>query len=77
MAPQATLVGASQQGLDDATLDAVRPKVRDLLAQSPGFAGLSSAQQREIAQTMVRVAAPWLCERSARGQKGRGDGLCR
>ena len=57
MAPQATLVGASQQGLDDATLDAVRPKVRDLLAQSPGFAGLSSAQQREIAQTMVRVAA--------------------
>ena len=57
MAPQAAIVGASQQGLDDATLDAVRPQVRALLAQSPGFSGLPTAQQREIAQTMVRVAA--------------------
>lgn len=57
MAPAATLVGASQPGVDTATLDAVRPQVRALLEQSPGFAGLSAAQQRDIAQTMVRVAA--------------------
>lgn len=57
MAPAATLVGATQPGLDDATLDAVRPEVRTLLEQSPGFAALPAAQQRDIAQTMVRVAA--------------------
>jgi hypothetical protein len=57
MAPAATLVGASQPALDDATLDAVRPPVRAILAQSPGFAALPAAQQRDIAQTMVRVAA--------------------
>lgn len=57
MAPAATLVGAAPPALDDATLDAVRRPVRALLEQSPGFAGLSAAQQRDIAQTMVRVAA--------------------
>jgi len=57
MAAAATLTGATQQGLDDATLDAVRPEVRTLLERSPGFAGLPAAQQRDIAQTMVRVAA--------------------
>jgi len=57
MASAAPLTGASQPGLDDATLDAVRPQVRALLEQSPGFAALPAAQQREIAQTMVRVAA--------------------
>lgn len=57
MAPAATLVGAAPPAPDDATLDAVRRPVRALLEQSPGFAGLSAAQQRDIAQTMVRVAA--------------------
>jgi hypothetical protein len=57
MASEATLVAAPQQGLDDATLGAVRPPVRALLAQSPGFQALPPEQQREIAQTMVRVAA--------------------
>jgi hypothetical protein len=44
-------------GLDETTLATVRPKVRELLAQSPGFAALPTEQQRDIAQTMVRVAA--------------------
>ncbi len=57
MASEAALVAAPQRGLDDATLEAVRPRVRALLAQSPGFQGLSAEQQRDIAQTMVRVAA--------------------
>lgn len=57
MANAATLVGPSQQGLDDTTLGTVRPMVRRLLAQSPGFAALPADQQRDIAQTMVRVAA--------------------
>ena len=57
MAAEATLVAAPQRGLDDATLGAVRPPVRALLAQSPGFQALPPEQQREIAQTMVRVAA--------------------
>jgi hypothetical protein len=57
MASEATLVAAPQQGLDDATLSAVRPQVRALLAQSPGFKALPAEQQREIAQTMVRVAS--------------------
>ena len=57
MASEATLVAAAQQGLDDATLGAVRPQVRALLAQSPGFQALPAEQQREIAQTMVRVAS--------------------
>ncbi len=53
----APLVPAPQPGPDGATLDAVRPQVRALLEQSPGFAALPAAQQRDIAQTMVRVAA--------------------
>jgi len=57
MSAEAALVAAPQQGLDDATLSAVRPKVRALLAQSPGFQSMPPQQQREIAQTMVRVAA--------------------
>ena len=43
--------------MDDATLGAVRPPVRALLEQSPGFRALPTEAQREIAQTMVRVAA--------------------
>jgi hypothetical protein len=57
MASQATIVGTSHQVLDGATLDAVRPEVRKLLEQAPGFVGLPANQQREIAQTMVHVAA--------------------
>ena len=43
--------------LDDETLRAVRPQVRQLLESSPGFRALSPAQQQEIARTMVRVAS--------------------
>lgn len=43
--------------LDDETLQAVRPQVRALLEQSPGFRSLPVEQQREMAQTMVRVAS--------------------
>lgn len=43
--------------LDDETLQAVRPQVRALLEQSPGFRALPVEQQREMAQTMVRVAS--------------------
>src|SRR3954470_7344747 len=57
MASAAPLVGASQPAQDDATLDVVRPEVKALLEQSPGFAAMAPAQQREFAQTMVRVAA--------------------
>lgn len=57
MAPDATLAGAVQPAPDDATLDAVRPQVRALLEQSPGFSALPAAQQKDIAQTMVRVAS--------------------
>jgi hypothetical protein len=44
-------------GVDATTLGAVRPPVRALLEQSPGFLALPLEAQREIAQTMVRVAA--------------------
>ena len=57
MASEATLVAAPHQGLDDTTLGVVRPMVRELLAQAPGFRELAPDQQREIAQTMVRVAS--------------------
>jgi hypothetical protein len=57
MAAAATSVDASRLAPDDATLEAVRPQVRALLEQSPGFAALPQAQQRDIAQTMVRVAS--------------------
>ena len=43
--------------LDDETLRAVRPQVRQLLESSPGFRALSPEQQQEIARTMVRVAS--------------------
>ena len=57
MAAAALPVDGPRPAPDDATLHAVRPPVRDILAQSPGFAGLPADQQRDIAQTMVRVAA--------------------
>lgn len=43
--------------LDDETLSAVRPQVRQLLERSPGFRGLPQEQQRDLARTMVRVAS--------------------
>ncbi|MDQ3287057.1 MAG: hypothetical protein M3Q42_02140 [Pseudomonadota bacterium] len=43
--------------LDDRTLDAVRPHVRQMLQSSPGFRALPPHQQMEIARNMVRVAA--------------------
>ncbi len=43
--------------LDDSTLGAVRPHVKRLLEQSPGFNELSLEKQRELAKTMVRVAS--------------------
>ncbi|XZG68939.1 hypothetical protein ACTSKR_09755 [Chitinibacteraceae bacterium HSL-7] len=43
--------------LDDDTLAVVRPQVRELLQQSPGFRALSADEQRDIARNMVRVAA--------------------
>lgn len=43
--------------LDDETLAAVRPQVRQLLERSPGFRALPVDQQRELARTMVRVAS--------------------
>jgi hypothetical protein len=42
--------------MDDDTLQAVRPLVRQLLQSSPGFRALAPAQQLEIARNMVRVA---------------------
>jgi hypothetical protein len=41
----------------NSTLELVRPEIRAILARSPGFAALPPEQQRDIAQTMVRVAA--------------------
>lgn len=43
--------------LDDDTLRPVRTEVRKLLQSSPGFQGMSAAQQLELARNMVRVAA--------------------
>jgi hypothetical protein len=43
--------------LDDDTLAAVRPQVRQLLQSSPGFRQLPVAQQQELARNMVRVAS--------------------
>ncbi|MGH8076101.1 MAG: hypothetical protein ACREPE_02085 [Lysobacter sp.] len=43
--------------LDDDTLQAVRPQVRQMLQSSPGFQALPPAQQLEIARNMVRVAS--------------------
>jgi hypothetical protein len=39
------------------TLKEVRPVVRDLLLQSPGFAKMSPEEQRDLARTMVKVSA--------------------
>jgi hypothetical protein len=47
----------SQAWLDDDTLSAVRPQVRQLLERSPGFRAMPVEQQRELARTMVRVAS--------------------
>lgn len=43
--------------LDDRTLNVVRPLVRALLEDSPGFHQLSDAEKRNLASTMVRVAS--------------------
>lgn len=43
--------------LDDDTLQAVRPQVRQMLQSSPGFRALPPEQQLEIARNMVRVAS--------------------
>ncbi len=45
------------QWADDETLRAVRPEVRALLEQSPGFARMKPEEQRELARTMVKVCA--------------------
>lgn len=45
------------QWLDDETLGAVRPAVRDMLLSSPAFRQLSPDEQRALAATMVRVSA--------------------
>ena len=42
---------------DDETLRAVRPEVRAILERTPSFARLSQAEQRDLAGTMVKVAA--------------------
>jgi hypothetical protein len=47
----------SHAWLDDDTLSAVRPQVRQLLERSPGFRAMPVEQQRELARTMVRVAS--------------------
>ncbi|MCB0208149.1 MAG: hypothetical protein KDJ52_02390 [Anaerolineae bacterium] len=43
--------------LDNETLGAVRPAVRDVLMASPAFSKLTPEEQRELAQTMVKVSA--------------------
>ena len=47
----------TQAWLDDETLAAVRPQVRELLESSRGFRALAPEQQRDMARTMVRVAS--------------------
>ena len=42
---------------DDATLAAVRPEVRNILQASPSFAKLPPEEQRQLANTMVKVSA--------------------
>lgn len=48
---------ATPAWLDDDTLRAVRPQVRQLLESSPGFRELPVAEQQELARNMVRVAS--------------------
>lgn len=43
--------------LDQETLAAVRPQVRELLEASPGFHKLPDEEKRSLAQTMVKVAS--------------------
>lgn len=57
MSPATALPRSDPSWLDDETLAAVRPQVRRLLEQSPGFRALPPEQQRDIARTMVRVAS--------------------
>lgn len=52
-----TSPSATAAWLDDDTLKAVRPQVRQLLESSPGFRQLPVAEQQELARNMVRVAA--------------------
>lgn len=47
----------SNAWLDRETLEVVRPNVRALLEESPGFRALPPDKQKELAQTMVRVAS--------------------
>jgi hypothetical protein len=42
---------------DDETLRVVRPEVRGILEQSPGFARMAPEEQRELARTMVKVCS--------------------
>jgi hypothetical protein len=46
-----------QNWADPETLKAVRPEVRKILESSQGFARLSPEEQRQLAQTMVKVSA--------------------
>lgn len=57
MSPATVLPRSDPTWLDDETLAAVRPQVRRLLEQSPGFRALPPEQQKDIARTMVRVAS--------------------
>lgn len=55
--PAATSATHAPAWLDDDTLGAVRPQVRQLLERSPGFRSLPQEQQRDLARTMVKVAS--------------------
>jgi hypothetical protein len=54
---QQQLNAASPVWLDNQTLGAVRPEVRNLLEASLGFQQLPDDEKRELAKTMVKVAA--------------------
>ncbi|QSX80012.1 hypothetical protein I8J32_009275 [Lysobacter solisilvae] len=55
--PAVASAGATPAWLDDETLDAVRPAVKQLLLSSDGFRQMPAAQQQELARNMVRVAS--------------------
>lgn len=57
MNAHATHASTSPAWLDDDTLAAVRPQVRQLLESSQGFRQLPVAKQQELARNMVRVAS--------------------
>lgn len=46
-----------QRWADEETMQAVRPEVRQLLQATPAFARLTPDEQRQIAHSMVKVAA--------------------